>query len=87
MTKLRRSQSGPSEVSGQSLGQHGVDVASHVDRGRVAGGVPVDGRVLGDQGVDVSHGNEDLHCPAAQILRHRELVEIERVVVVDRAPQ
>jgi len=52
-------------------------MAGHVDRGGVARGVPVDGRALGDQGVDVGHGNEDLHRPAAHILRHRKLVEIE----------
>ena len=49
--------------------------------------MPIDGRVLGDQSVHVSHGDQDLHCPAAQILGQRKLVEIEGVVVVDRAPQ
>ena len=49
-------------------------------------GVRVDRRALGDERVDIGHGHEDLHRPGGKALADRELVEIARIVVVDRAP-
>ena len=46
----------------------------------------IDGRVLLHQRVDVGDGDEDAHAAVAGVLGPGELVEIARVVVVDRAP-
>ena len=75
------------EAGGQLLGQHRKDARRGVDRGRVLLRVVVDGRAALDYRVDVGHGDETAHFPAAQVFGDGELVEIARVVVVDRAPE
>jgi hypothetical protein len=49
--------------------------------------VRVDGAAARDQGIDVGDGHEDARRTAAHIVGDRELIEIARVVVVDRRPQ
>ena len=49
--------------------------------------VVVDGGVLPDERVDVGDGDEDPHRAAGQRLGDRELVEVARIVVVDRCPR
>jgi len=48
--------------------------------------VAIDGRIARHHRVNVGNGDENRRRTAAH-LRHRQLVEIARVVVVDRAPQ
>jgi len=49
--------------------------------------VPVDRGGLLDQRVDVGDRDEDPHRTVRQLLRDGQLVEVHRVVVVDRHPQ
>jgi hypothetical protein len=49
--------------------------------------VTVDRGALGHAGFDVGDGNENLDGAARQLFRHRELVEIAGIVVVDRGPK
>jgi hypothetical protein len=48
--------------------------------------VQIDGGVLLHQRVHVGHGDEDAHAPVTGVLAPAELVEVARVIVVDRAP-
>ncbi len=74
------------QIGRQALGQHRKHPRRRVDRGGVGPGVRVDGRTLRDQGIDIGHRHEDLYCAGRQRLAGGELIEIERVVVVDRTP-
>ena len=47
----------------------------------------VDRRAALHERVHVRNGDEDANFAVAGVLRDRELIEIARVVVVDRAPQ
>src|SRR5262249_51519058 len=47
----------------------------------------IDGRAPGDRSVDIRDRDEQLHVAARQRLGDRQLIEIARVVVVDRAPE
>ena len=75
------------EIGRELFGQHRKDPARRVDRRRVRLRVAVDGRVARDERVDVRDGDEDPHRAARERLRDRELIEVTRVVVVDRRPQ
>ena len=78
------------EIGRELLGQHREDLGRGVDRGRVGPRVAIDGRARLDQRVDVGDRDEHLDRPLAP-LAHRggdgELIEVARVVVVDRAPE
>ncbi len=74
------------QIGRQALGQHRKHPRRRVDGGGVGPGVGVDGRALRDQGIDIGHRHEDLHCAGRHRLAGGELIEIERVVVVDRTP-
>ena len=74
------------QVGGEPLGQHGEDLGRGVDRGRVRPRVAVDRAAVRDGGVHVGHGHQELHGARGEGLRHGELVEVPRVVVVDRHP-
>jgi len=63
------------------------DLGSRVDGRRVRSRVAVYGRVLLDDPVDVRHRYEDLDRPIAKRFGDRELIEIPRVVIVDRGPE
>ena len=71
----------------EPLGEHGEDLGRGIDRGRVVPRVLVDGRTLGDPGVDVRDRDQDPDAAIVERLRHRELVEVAGVVVVDRGPE
>ena len=76
------------QVGRQPLRQHREDLGRRgVDRRRVGPGVRVDRRALLDQRVDVGDRDQDLDAAACERLARRELVEVERIVVVDRAPE
>ena len=47
----------------------------------------VNRRPLLDQRIDIGHCHEDPHSAACENLAGRQLIEIERVVVVDRTPR
>ena len=76
-----------SSIGRQPLGQHREDLGRGVDGRRVGAGVAVDRAALRDRRVHVGHGHEQLHRPSGEGLGHRELVEVARVVVVDRRPR
>ena len=75
------------EIGREPLGQHGEDPPGRVDGRRVGPRVAVERRTAADQRVDVRDRDEDLHLPGGQRLGDGELVEVARVVVVDRAPE
>ena len=75
------------QVGREPLGQHREDLGHGVDGRRVRAGVAVDRAALRDRRVHVGHGHEQLHRPCGEGLGHRELVEVARVVVVDRHPR
>ena len=66
--------------------QHREDSRRRVDGRRVRSRVIVQGRSLGHEGVDVGHGDEQPN-PLVVFDRHLELIEIFRLVVVDRGPR
>jgi len=51
------------------------------------GGVLVDGRIPVYERIHIGDGHPNAHQPIFQVLGHGELIEIARVVVVDRAPR
>ena len=67
--------------------QHRKNHGRRVDRRRVHRGVPIDGRAFGDEGVDVGDRDEHPRRVTGERLGHRQLIEVARVVVVDRAPE
>jgi hypothetical protein len=75
------------QVPGEALREHGVDLGGGVDGGRVLARVGVDCGALGNQGVDVGDGDEETGPAALEGFGDGDLVEISRVVVVDRAPE
>ena len=75
------------EIGRELLGQHREDLGRGVDRGRVGPCVPIDGRARLHQRVDVGDRDEHLDRPLAHRRGDGELIEVARVVVVDRAPQ
>ena len=75
------------EVGRELLGQHREHFRGRVDRRRVGPGMAVDRRAGGDQRIDVGDGDEDRRRAIRPRLRGRELVEVARIVVVDRRPE
>src|SRR5262249_646966 len=75
------------EVRRKALRHHRKDHAAGVHGGRVVAGGGVDGRALLHDRVDVGDGDEDLHVAAGHLLGDGQLIEVLRVVVVDRAPE
>jgi len=47
----------------------------------------VDGRALLDQRIDVGHGDVNPDGAVSQPFAGRQLIEVERIVVVDRTPR
>ena len=75
------------QVGGELLRKHREISPRRVDGGRVLARVLIDGRSLPDQGSDLRDGHPKREAVAGQGLGHRKLVEVPRVVVVDRAPE
>jgi hypothetical protein len=75
------------QIRGQPLGQHREDFGGGVNRGRVALRMLIQRRARGNQRVDVGDRHQDFGPAVWQFLGHGQLVEIARVVVVDRAPE
>ena len=75
------------EIGGEPLGKHGEDFRRGVDARRVGARMLIERRADSHHRVDVRNRDKNLHPPAALRLRHRQLIEIARVVVVDRAPR
>ncbi len=75
------------EVGGKLLGKHRKDLGGRVNGRGVGPRVTVDRGALLDDRVDVGHRDEDPHRAAVGWRRDRELIEIARIVVVDRRPQ
>ena len=75
------------EVGRKLLGQHREDRRHGVDGGGVLPRMAVEGRLFRDQRVDVGNGDQDLDGSLGQRFGHGELVQVARIVVVDRAPQ
>ena len=89
ITTASRSSPSPSDVrSVESFsGSIGKIAGGGVDRGRVGPRVAVDGGVLLHQRIDVGDGDEDpAPSPAAAGCATVELIEVARIVVVDRNP-
>ena len=76
-----------SPIGREFLGKHREDRRRRVDRSRVVLGVPVDRRALLHDRIHVGDRYEDLDGAAGQGLRDGQLIQVPRVVVVDRAPQ
>jgi hypothetical protein len=74
------------EIGRELLRQHRKDAGGGVDRGRVRARVLVDRRAFLDERIHVGNRDQDLRG-VAERFRDRELIEILRVVVVDRRPQ
>ena len=75
------------EIGREAFGQHRENPCGGIDRRGVGLRVRVDRRVLRDHGIDVGNRDQHFACAIGKPLAHRELVEVARVVVVDRAPQ
>ena len=50
-------------------------------------GVRVDGRVLLDEGCHVGDGHQNFHLLIRQGLRHRQLVQVQGIIVVNGCPK
>ena len=74
------------EVGRQARRQHGKDDCGRVDRRRVHRGMPVDRRAFRRGHVHVGDCHEHADTVAGQRLGDRQLIEIARVVVIDRTP-
>ena len=72
------------QVGGQALGQHRKHARRGVNRGGVGVRMPINGRAFFDQRI---HGHPDLHRTPFQRLASRELVQVARVIVVNRTPR
>ncbi len=75
------------ELRRQALRKHRIDPGRGVDRRRVDAGVAVDGRASGHQRVDVGDRDPQTKGAVGPALADRQLVEVPRIVVVDRAPR
>ena len=75
------------KVGRESLGQHREDLGRGVDGGRVRTRVAVERAARGHPRIDVGHRHEQLHGRCGEGLRDLQLVEVARVVVVDRRPR
>ncbi len=75
------------QVSRELLGKHREDLGGRVDGRRVGPRMAVDGGAELDGGIDVGDRDQDLHLSVGLRLRDRELIEVARVVVVDRGPE
>ena len=75
------------EVGAQALRKHGEDLGRCVDRGGVGPGVIVHRGAGLDERRDIRHRHPDPGRAVCKRLRHGELIQVARVVVVDRAPQ
>ena len=75
------------EIGRQLLRQHGKDDGRRVHRRRVLRRVTIDCRSFVHRGIDVGDGDEDLHVAVRRRLGDRQLIEVARLVVVDRAPR
>ena len=75
------------EVGRKALGQHRENAGRGVHRGRVEPGMVVDGRALFDQRIDVGNGHQQLDGAARQRFADGQLVQVQRIVVVDGTPQ
>src|ERR1019366_6000751 len=75
------------EVSGKLLRKHRKDLGGRVNGRGVSPRVTIDRGTFLDDRVDVGHRDEKLNRTALGWHRDRELVEIARIVVVDRCPE
>src|SRR5262245_54649284 len=75
------------EIGRHALGQHRKDLRRRVHGRRIHARVGVEGRILRHRGVDVGHRDQDPPRTGRRVRRDGELIEIARVVVVDRAPE
>ena len=75
------------EVRRQPFGQHGEHRGGRVHRGGVVLRVPVRRRALRDRCVHVGDRHQNPYHPTAHRFCHGELIEIPRIIVVDRAPE
>ena len=73
-------------VGGQHLGQHGEHARRRVDGCGVGGGMCVHRAAHGHQHIHVGHRHHQPRAAAGQSLRHAQLVQVQRVVVVDGKP-
>ena len=74
------------EVGRELLGEHRKDARRRVDGRRVSAGVGVDRGVPADERVHFRNGDEHAYPATGKLLRDGELIEVARVVVVDRRP-
>ncbi len=75
------------KIGGERLGQHGEDLCSGVNRRCIVLGVAVDGRFFLYNSVNIGDRNQYLHRSTLQRFRHCKLIQVFRVVVVDRGPK
>jgi hypothetical protein len=75
-----------SEVGREFFRQHRKDLGGGVDGGRVLSRGRVDCRPQRDDGGDICNGDENLGRATGLSFRDGELIEVTRIVVVDRAP-
>ena len=74
------------EIRRYLFGQHREDLRRRVDRRRIVVCMIVDRRAALDQRIDIRHRHQQLRGSFGERLGRRHLIEIERVVVVDRQP-
>ena len=74
------------EVGRELFWKHREDFGGGINRGGVCPRVVIDSRALSYDRVYVRHRDENPHC-AAELLRDRKLIEVERIIVVDRRPR
>ena len=75
------------EVGREPLRKHRKDFGGGINRGGVGPRVAIDSRAFFYDRVDVRHRDENLYRAARELLRDRKLIEVERIIVVDRGPQ
>ena len=75
-----------SEVGTQSLRQHRKHPGRRVDRRCVAPGVIVDRRTFPDQRIHIGNRYKYAQTPFPLLLADGQLIEVARIIVIDRAP-
>ena len=74
------------EVGGEPRGEHREELRPRVDRRRVVARVLVDRRPLADHRIHIRHRDQGRDDAPPPLFDGGELIEVQRVIVVDRGP-
>ena len=76
-----------SDIGGELFGQHREDARRRVDRRGVGARVRIDRRSIRDRRIHIGDRHENGDGAIREGLGDRQLIEVARVVIVDRRPQ